>query len=68
MRVDLHFSIARTFSQLSSWLWQMQTIVSYQQTLEPTVRGAILTCFISDIGRKTGEQLTENSRHQSSAQ
>jgi len=37
MRVDLNFSVTRTFSPQSSWLWQMETIVSYQYRLEPTV-------------------------------
>ena len=44
MRVGLNFSITRTFSQRSSWLCQMQTIVSYQKKLETMVRRVTLMC------------------------
>jgi len=45
MRVDLNVSITGTFSLRSSWLWQMQTVVSYQYSLEPTLRRVTLMCL-----------------------
>ena len=49
MRVDPNFSITRTFPLRSSWLWQMLTVVSYQQRLEPTVRRVTLNVFKNSI-------------------
>ena len=52
MRVDLNVSVTRTFSVRSSWLWQMQTIVSYQLRLEPTARQVTLMCLkIRHLGK-----------------
>jgi hypothetical protein len=56
MRADLNFSVTRTSSQRCPWLWRMQTIVSYQQKLQPAVRRVVLMCLKFDIWKITGEQ------------
>ena len=44
MRADHNFSATRTFSHRSSLLWQLETNVSDQDRLDPTVWWVILMC------------------------
>ena len=62
MRADLSFSITRTYSQRSSWLWQVQAIVPYQYKWQPAVRQVILIAFKNSTLVKLLESNKEWSR------